>query len=198
MTHSKAKIVLCLAAALSLSGCLNLGGAEPPASLMRLTPSATIPATAARTATASQTVTVVTPTAPQELATLRVPVTRGGISIAYLKDAQWVEMPNALFGRLLSETIAATTGRVVLDPRQFQFDPGTRLTGQLQSFGLDADAMEVVVRYDAALARVADQVETRRFEARVPVSVAEVSVVSPALNQAANKVAADVAAWIGS
>ena len=135
---------------------------------------------------------------PQELATLRVPVTKGGISVAYLKDAQWVEQPNALFARLLSETIAAATGRVVLDPRQFSLDPGTRLTGQLQAFGRDADTMEVVARYDAALARGGDNVETHRFEARVKVSAAEPAAVSPALNQAANQIAADVARWIGS
>jgi hypothetical protein len=48
------------------------------------------------------------------------------------------EMPSELFARLVSETIAATTGRVVLDPKQFTFDPGQRLTGTLQRFGLDA------------------------------------------------------------
>jgi cholesterol transport system auxiliary component len=192
-----ARIALFLGAALSLGGCLNLGGPPPPATLMRLTPETALPPQTDRTATAAQTVTIVTPTMPQELATLRVPVIKGGISVAYLKDAQWVESPNALFGRLLSETVAATTGRVVLDPRQFAFDPGTRLTGQIQAFGLDADAMQVVVRYDAALGRGAGTVETRRFEARVPVAQADAALVAPALNQAANHVAADVAAWIG-
>ena len=89
-------------------------------------------------------------------------------------------------------------GRVVLDPGQFSLDPGVRLTGQLQAFGLDADMMEVVVRYDAALARGADSVETHRFEARVKVAAADPGAVSPALNQAANQIAADVARWIGS
>ena len=198
MSKSKASIALCLAAALSLTGCLNLGGAKPPPALMRLSPASPLPPQTDRTANASQAVTVAVPTVPQELATLRVPVTKGGISVAYLKDAQWVEQPNALFARLLSETIAAATGRVVLDPRQFSLDPGTRLTGQLQAFGLDADTMEVVARYDAALARGGDNVETHRFEARVKVSAAEPAAVSPALNQAANQIAADVARWIGS
>ena len=194
----KNKALLCLAASLGLTGCLNLGGPSPPPTLMRLTPVSALPAQTVRTANAADSVTVIVPTVPQELATLRVPVIQGGIAVAYLKDAQWVEQPNGLFARVLSETIGATTGRVVLDPRQFTFDPGIRLTGQLQAFGLDADAMEVVARYDAALARGSDQVETRRFEARIPVTEADVAVVSPALNQAANRVAADVAAWIGS
>ena len=78
-----------------------------------------------------------------------------------------------------------------------RFDPGIRFTGQLQSFGVEADAMEVVATYDAALARGEGRVETRRFEARVPIAAVDVASVAPALNQAANQIAADVAAWIG-
>jgi cholesterol transport system auxiliary component len=126
-----------------------------------------------------------------------MPVTTGQ-SVTYLKDAFWVDTPDKLFTRLLSETIAARTGRVVLDPLQFSFNPGHRLTGQLHNFGLDASAMEAVVTYDAALARGAETVTTRRFEARVPVAAATRAAVAPALNQAANRVALDVAAWIGS
>src|SRR3546814_16589163 len=101
------------------------------------------------------------------------------------------------FGRRGAETITARAGRVVLDPQQLNFDPGVRLNGQLQSFGGDADAMEAVVTYDAALARGADAIETRRFEARVPVAAVDTASVGPALNQAANQVATDVATWIG-
>ena len=114
----------------------------------------------------------------------------GDTQVAYLKDAQWVEMPGPLFGRLLSETIAARTGRVVLDPKQFTFDPGIRLTGTLQTFGLQADRMEAVVIYDAALARGADSVETRRFEARVPIAAVDPASAATGLNEAANQVAA--------
>ena len=189
-------LLLPVAASLALSGCFSFGG-KPPAQLLRLTPAVSLPAPSARTASAAEAVTVVVPTVPQELATARVPVISGGTSVAYLKDAQWVETPNALFSRLLSETIAATTGRVVLDQRQFTFDPGIRLTGQLQAFGLDADRMEAVARYDAALGRGGNRVETRRFEARVPVTKADPNLVSAALNQAANQIASDVSQWIG-
>jgi cholesterol transport system auxiliary component len=58
--------------------------------------------------------------------------------------------------------------------------------------------MEAVAVFDAALARGEDKVETRRFEARVPVGSATPGAVAPALNQAANQIAADVAKWIGS
>jgi cholesterol transport system auxiliary component len=142
-------------------------------------------------------ITVVVPTVGQELRTPRVPVRTGGTQVAYIKDAVWVEAPNALFGRLLSETIAARTGRVVLDPKQFTLDPGIRLSGTLDTFGIQADRMEAVLVYDAALARGGDRVETRRFEARVPVAAVDAASAAPALNQAANQVAAEVAAWIG-
>ncbi|HYE26736.1 MAG TPA: ABC-type transport auxiliary lipoprotein family protein [Allosphingosinicella sp.] len=187
--------VLALAAALALSGCLSFG-AKPPPSLMRLTPDARLTASS-RTAPAGEALTVVPPSVPAELQTPRVPVRTGATQVAYVKGAQWVEAPNILFARLLSETIAARNGRVVLDPKQFTFDPGQRLTGTLQAFGLEADRMEAVLVYDAAVSRGKDAVETRRFEARVPVPALDAASAPGALNQAANQVAAEVAAWVG-
>ncbi|HEX8626121.1 MAG TPA: ABC-type transport auxiliary lipoprotein family protein [Allosphingosinicella sp.] len=186
---------LVLAAALAVSGCLSFGPKVPPV-LMRLTSDAQINASS-RTAPAAEAITVVPPTAPAELNTPRVPVRTGATQVAYVKDAQWVEVPTILFARLVSETIAARTGRVVLDPKQFTFDPGQRLTGTLQTFGLDADRMQAVLIYDAAVSRGKDSVETRRFEARVPVAALDAANAPAALNQAANQVAAEVAAWIG-
>jgi cholesterol transport system auxiliary component len=188
--------ILAIPSALALAGCFSFG-ADPPDSLLRLTAAETVQPATSRTASAGEAVTVVVPSVPQELQTLRVPVRTGDTQVAYLKDAQWVEMPGALFGRLLSDTIAARTGRVVLDPSQFTFDPGVRLTGQLRTFGVDADTGEVVAVYDAAIARGEARVETRRFEARVPVAAVDAANVGPALNQAANQVAVEVAAWIG-
>ncbi len=192
----RTSVLLPALAALALAGCLSFG-AKPPPTLMRLTADAVRPAEASRTAPTSEAITVVVPVLPQELRTTRVPVRTGETAVAYLKAAQWVEIPGALFGRLLSETIAARTGRVVLDPKQFTFDPGVRLTGTLHTFGIQADRMEVVAIYDAALARGPESVETRRFEARVPVAAVDAASAAPALNQAANQIAAQVAAWVG-
>lgn len=191
----QSKLLLPFGLALALTGCISFG-AKVPDSLLRLTATSTVPAETSRTGSTREAVTVLTPSTPQELRTPRVPV-RTGTSVAYLKDAQWVEMPGSLFARLLSETIAARTGRLVLDPGQFAFDPGLRLTGQLQQFGIDAEANEAVVVYDAALSRVPDTVETRRFEARVPIAAVDVANAGAGLNQAANQVAAEVAGWIG-
>jgi len=188
---------LILATALSLSACISFG-ADPPDSLLNLTPSAQVAVGRTSTAVPGQTVTVLIPTVPQTIATQRVPVTTAAGTVAYVKDAQWVEAPNRLFQRLLSETIEAQTGRAVLSPRQFDFDPGTRLSGELQRFGIDAGTGEAVVTYDAVVANTAADggVRTRRFEARVPVAPVEAVPVGTALNDAANRVAAEVAAWL--
>ena len=179
-----------------LAGCIKFGS-EPPPSLLRLTPAVAPDPQASRSGAIAQAIAVEPPSVPQELRTNRVPVRTGDTQVAYLKDAQWVEMPGAMFARLLSDTIAARTGRVVLDPDQLALEPGVRLTGQLQTFGIDADAMEATVVYDAALTRAPGQVETRRFTARSPIAAVDVANAGPALNQAANQIAAEVAAWIG-
>jgi len=186
---------LVAAAAATLAGC-GLGGAKPPPTLMRLSPAAE-PAASSRTAPTAQAITVSIPAMVEELNTPRVPVRTADTEVTYLKNAQWVDVPAPLFARLLSDTIAARTGRVVLDPRQFAFDPGQRLTGTLRAFGLDAERMEAVVVYDAAIARGPDAVETRRFEARVPVTAIDAASAPVALNSAANRVAEEVATWVG-
>jgi cholesterol transport system auxiliary component len=180
---------------LGLAGCFG-GGA--PSQLLTLTPAEVRPAAQPRSAGQGEAITVVVPTVPQALRTTRIPVYVSDTVVQYLKDSDWVENPGPLFGRLVGETISARTGRVVLDPSQYSHDPGTRLTGQLQRFGLDPNAMQVVVVYDAAISRGGANggVATNRFEARVPVAAATVEAVAPALNQAANQVAADVAAWV--
>lgn len=185
-----------LALLLALAGCFSFG-ADPPPELLTLTPAATIAPGTAQTASAGGAITIVTPTVPQALATVRVPVYSSDTTLAYVKETQWVEQPSKLFQRLLSETVAAQTGRPVLSPRQFSFDPGTRVAGQLLRFGVDAATREAVVTFDAAVSREdGANVETRRFEARVPVAEIEREPVGVALNDAANRVAADVAAWI--
>ena len=188
-------LLLLFAGALALSGCF--GGASVPDQLLTLTPAQVRPTETPRTAAGGEAITVVEPTVPQALRTTRVPVYVNDTTIQYLKDAVWVENPGALFGRLVGETIGARTGRVVLDPNQFTHEPGVQLTGQLLKLGLDPNTMEVVIVYDAALNRNRTSVTTNRFEARVPVADDTPLVVAPALNQAANQVAEQVAAWVG-
>ena len=164
---------------------------------MTLTSSAPAPASISRAAGPGDAITIDVPVVPKELATTRVPALIGPTAIAYIKDVQWVESPDRLFQDLVQETVMRTTGRVVLDPRQASLDPGLHLTGTLSRFGYDAQEGAVIVRYDGALAAVGGtRVETRRFEAREPAD-GTAATVGPALNNAANRVAAEVAQWVG-
>lgn len=179
---------------LALGGCISFSP-EPPKQLLTLTATQSVATGTTMSVVSGEGITVLFPTVPAELATLRVPVQSSATEITYVKDAQWIEAPNRLFARLLSETIEARTGRPVLSNRQFSFDPGARVTGQLHRFGVDAPSQSVVVTFDAAVAR-GTAIQTRRFEARIPVSPIEAQSVGVALNQAANQVAAEVADWV--
>jgi cholesterol transport system auxiliary component len=183
---------------LSLSACALLGGGpKPPPTLLTLAPSAPAPASVVRSANAGEAVTIDTPVIPKELRGVRVPAQVGPTAIAYIKGLQWVDTPDRLFQDLLQETVLRTTSRVVIDPKQSNLDPGLVVSGQLSSFGYEAGAGTVLVRYDAALSAAGGtRVETRRFEARAPAD-GTAATVGPALNQAANEVALQVAQWIG-
>lgn len=179
---------------LALSGCISFGS-DPPDKLLTLTPLAQRQAASTQSAPQSATVMVELTDVPQELRVTRVPVRTGHTELAYLKNAQWVEQPAALFSRLLTETIAAS-GRVVLNERQVDITPGVVLSGQLQTFGINADAREAVAVYDAVMSGPENSVRTRRFQARVPMTAIDAANAGPALNQAANEVARQVAGWL--
>ena len=186
--------LIVVTASLALAGCIRFG-AEPPERLLSLPPAQSGAPGTAQAGGAGDAITVLWPGVPAELATNRIPVQATPTSVAYVKDAQWVEPPNRLFARLLAETIEARTGRPVLPGRQFAFDPGTRVSGQLMKFGVDAASQTAIVTFDAAVSR-AGAIQTRRFEARAPVGQIEAQAVGAALNQAANQVAAEVADWV--
>jgi cholesterol transport system auxiliary component len=142
-------------------------------------------------------VTVAVPLLPKELRTTRVPVQVTPTDVQYVTNLQWIDTPDRLFQRLVAETIRRTTSRVVLDGSQATLDPGLLVSGQLQKFGYDAQAGQVVVEYDGALSTAGgNRVETRRFVATAPADGTGASV-GPALNRAANQVAREVAGWVG-
>lgn len=190
--------LLCATLAVTLSGCIGLGGKTPPF-LLTLDPDTAPQAGAARTAAEAATLTILIPTAPQKLRTTRIPVQQDDASVTYVKDAQWVEPPSRLFQRLVSETVAARTARVVLDEGQYLTAPGEQLAGQLMEFGVDARSNEAVVVFQAMLVSAGGKTVTqRRFEVREPIGgKVEAKPVGEALTRAANKVAADVTGWLG-
>jgi len=198
MMQTTRTALLASVVAVCLTGCIGLGGKTPPF-LLTLDADAAPTSGEARTAAEAATLTILIPTAPQKLRTTRIPVQQDNSSVTYVKDAQWVEAPQRLFQRLVSETVAARTARVVLDEGQYLTAPGEQLAGQLMEFGIDARSNEAVVVYQAMLVSAGGKTVTqRRFEVREPLAAKiEAKPAGEALARAANKVAVDVAAWLG-
>lgn len=188
---------LVLAFALPLAGCISFG-AKPPAALLTLSPTNPVAAGTEQNAANAKSIVVAVPSVPTALASARVPVQVSPTQIAYVPNAVWVEPPNRLFARLMSDTLTGRTDRVVVTGVQAIGDPSAQLAGELRNFGVDAASRTAVVTFDAALTRVGGAtVEKRRFEVRVPVAVIDAPSVATALNDAANQVATQVADWVG-
>ncbi|QTD57507.1 ABC-type transport auxiliary lipoprotein family protein [Parasphingorhabdus cellanae] len=196
-TIRKGKSLAILAGFSLLSACVSFGGTKPPPYLLSLTSDSKPGAGAARSGPQSGALVVRLPSAPQKLNNVRVPVRAGATTIAYLKDAIWVDKPARLFQGLLTETIAAKNDRLVLTPAQASGRAETYLSGELINFGLDGPSLTVTVTYDAVKMRDGQPVEKRRFEASENVFAAEAGPVGEALNSAANKVVLEVAEWVG-
>ena len=193
----KTKLLL-LAAALPLAGCISFG-AKPPPSLLTLDATSTPAVGADQNSAKTRSITIQVPSTPTAIAGGRVPVQATPTTIAYVKDALWAEPPARLFARLLSDTVSARSNMVVLSTVQSIADPSATLAGELRRFGLDATTREAVVTYDASLTRAGKEtVEKRRFEARVPVTAIDAASAGPAISQAANQVAVEVAAWVAA
>ena len=183
-------------AALALSGCLSLGK-DPPDSLLNLTPTRQAAAGTGSTGTAENALAILELQAPQKLNVTRVPVTTSDSSLAYLKDAEWVEKPARLFGRLLADTVRAKGNRLLVGGTDLESTAASKLSGTLSAMEYDAATGSAIVRFDAVLIGNDSNVTTRRFEATVPGVAPEAQAVGIALNQAANQVANDVAEWVG-
>ncbi len=181
----------------ALSGCLGLGGAKPPPTLLRLTAAKSVPVGTALSGKAADAIMVLDPETDRSLAVAKVAVQVDDSNIAYLAGAQWVERPAHLFGALLAETIRAGGKHLVFTADEAVTLGGTRLSGRLLDFGYDARNQSVVVRYDALWTGPGGTISTKRFEAVVPGVAAKAEFVGPALNKAANQVAAQVADWVG-
>jgi cholesterol transport system auxiliary component len=198
MNRSISRAALIVLAPLALSACVSLGGGgKVPASLLTLTPAQSAPAGSTASSSAADALMVMEPETDQHLAVLRVPVQVDDANIAYLQDALWVERPARLFRGLLAETLRARGGRLVLEDSEASVPvAGNRLSGRLIAMGYDARTGSVVVRYDAIRTGPKGEVQTRRFESVVPGVAPVPAQVGPALNKAANDVAAQVAEWM--
>ena len=190
------RVLLPAILALALAGCVSLSP-DPPASLLTLTSARAAPAGATTAGDSATALAVIEPDTDQRLNVVRVPVQTSDSSLAYLQDAVWVEKPARLFQQLLSETVRAGGRRLVVGEGDLGYSAATKLSGRLLDMGYDASSGSVVVRYDAILQTPDGKVQTRRFENRVTGVEPEAAAVGPALNDAANAVAGEVADWIG-
>jgi len=191
-----ARAALVLVLALATAGCISLGG-DAPDELLTLTPTVSAPVGAGSTGRADAALTVIEPTTSQALNVTRVPVRVNDSALSYLAEAVWVEKPSQLFRALLAETIRARGNRLVVGGGELEYAASTQLSGQLVEMGYDVASGSALVRYDAVLALPGGEIRTRRFESAVPGIAPDAAVVGPALNQAANQVAAEVADWVG-
>ncbi|WP_255406049.1 ABC-type transport auxiliary lipoprotein family protein [Novosphingobium sp. CF614] len=189
--------LLAVAACLALAGCVSIGG-KAPEELFRLTPEETAPAGATASGQLGDALVVLDPEADRSLDVLRVPVRVDAARLAYLKDAAWVEKPARQFRSLLAETIRARTGKLVVEGGDFEVTGKTQVGGRLLQMGYDVQKSAVVVRFDAMRgSRAGDaEISTKRFEAIVNGVEPKANAVGPALNQAANDVARQVADWV--
>ena len=194
--NSKVGALAALSAAMALSGCISLGK-KPPDQLLNLTATATAPAGASASGSAENAIAVMDVEAPQKIDVARVPVDTSGSSIAYLKDAQWVEKPARLFTRLVSDTLRARGNHLVVSGTDLEDAAATKLSGTLQAMDYDASSGAVVVRFDAVLQTKDGTIRSKRFESTVSGVAAAAAPVGAALNQAANEVATQVADWVG-
>lgn len=184
-----------VAACLALAGCLSLG-AKVPDQLLRLTPEAAAPVGSQSSGQIADAIVVIDPEADRSLDVLRVPVQVDASSIAYLKDASWVEKPARQFRGLLAETIRAEVGGLVVEGGEYEITGRLAVGGRLLRMGYDVPTRSVIVRFDAMRSVRGGEILTRRFESTVKDVEPDARSVGPALNQAANDVARQVTGWI--
>jgi cholesterol transport system auxiliary component len=178
----------------ALGGCVRIG-AKPPGSLLSLTPEAEPAVGTSSSGTLANATVVLEPQASAQVSVLRIPVQIDAANVAYIKGTQWVERPSRAFQHLIAETLRARgKGLVVEADRNTS---GTRIGGRLLAMGFDAPTRSAVVRYDAMKWLPDGRIETRRFESTVAGVGPAPREIGPALNQAANKVAGEIADWVG-
>lgn len=180
-----------------LSGCISIGGgSEPPEQLITFTPREMAPAGDASSGAITDAIMVFEPEVEDRLDVNRVPVRIDASGVAYLKNATYVDRPARLFQSLLAETLRARSDRLVISGE----DPGvkvrTRVYGHIIEAGYDAPNSTVSFVYDAVAVAPDGTVRQRRFISEAAGVPAEAAFVAPALNEAANDIAGQIAGWV--
>ena len=179
------------------AGCVRIG-AKAPDRLLSISADARIAPGTGQSASAQSALFVELPDSAKTIANQRVAVRASPNAYAYVPKALWTDTPARQFRAVLSETIAARTGRLVLDPGQYLAQSNQILHGDLIDFGVDAQSNMAIVTYDASLLAPDGQtVRRQRFSASRPVSDIDADTVAGPISEAANEVATQVADWLG-
>jgi cholesterol transport system auxiliary component len=196
MDFNKGRRIAVLAGLVLLAGCVSLGG-KPPKEMIGLTADAMAPAGPLPNGRPGETLIVLDPQTERKLDVQRVAVQVNDTDIAYVKDVTWVERPARLFRHLLAETIRARGKHLVLEASDQSPGGNLSLSGRLLDMGYDARHRSVVVRFDAMRVNAKGIIEGQRFEAVEPVVSSDGEDIAAGLNRAANRVAKEVADWVG-
>lgn len=179
-----------------LPSCVSLGNTEAPAAFLVLTPVNSIPANQESLGNTDNAIIVDIPNTPRKLDTNRIPVQVSDSSIAYVQGAFWSDKPARLMQQLISETIIATTGQLVIDKAQISGKSKAKISGTLSEFGIVESGSYAIVRFDAIKTNSANVIEKKRFEAKRDIFQITASDSGEALNNAANDVAEQIAIWL--
>jgi cholesterol transport system auxiliary component len=196
MFRNRAPLAAALLPMLLLGGCISFAP-KPPPELISLTPTAVAPPGDLAPGSTEPPLVVINPESGPELEVTRVPVQVTGSGIAYIKGAIWIDRPARQLRALIAETIRAKNNRLVFEGLDAVTGGRPLLTSRLITMGFDTATGEVVIRLDAQLTLPTGEPKRRRFEAKVPGVAADGKTIGPALNTAANDLAAQVAAWVG-
>lgn len=191
MTRTFVASLMMLAA---LGGCVRIG-AKPPGMFLSLTSDAAPAAGSSSSGTLADAIVVVEPGAAAPVSVLRIPVQIDASRVAYLKGTEWVERPSRAFQHLIADTLRARGKGLVIEIDRNT--TGTRIGGRLLAMGFDVPTRSAVVRFDAMKWLPDGRIETRRFESTVAGVDPQPNQIGPALNTAANKVAGEIADWVG-
>jgi cholesterol transport system auxiliary component len=186
-----------LVGVLLLGACVKVGeGGKPPRQMFTLPP-VSAPAGGLVTATPITTLAVSEPEAERALGLTRIAVRVNDTSIAYMKEGLWSERPARLLRNHIAEVIRARGRRLVLVDSEDGAQAGQHLGGRLIFMGYDDQTRSAVIRYDALLTKLDGTLAQRRFEAVEKGVAPKPEAVAQALGRMSDKLAAEVADWVG-
>jgi cholesterol transport system auxiliary component len=194
---SPAPYALALAATLLLGGCSTLVGSPPPPTTFDLKAATQVTASGSGRAQ----IMVTEPAALQAISSERIVVRPGGDQVTYLPGAQWADrLPVLVQARLVQSFENAHRIGMVGRPDD-KFTPDAVLTTEIRDFQIEAGGSPVAVVTIAA--RVVNQTTGRiaaanLFTARVPAAGISGAQAASALDQALQRVLAEIVSWTTS